>query len=72
MCVVCRGRFAQLDLLRIQCLDRKLVRYTNDGRSFYLCKGCVDNKNEKKLLKRLSSMCKKEIKIINLESILNE
>jgi len=71
MCVVCRGRFEQSTLFRLQCKDGEIVRYIDSGRSFYLCRECIDKKDEKRLLKRLNAVCKKEIKIINLESVLN-
>jgi len=72
MCIVCRGRFGQSDLLRFQCIDGDIIKYTNSGRSFYMCRECIERRDRKKLIKRLSAICKKEIKITNLESIVYE
>lgn len=45
MCIVCRNRFAQSSLLRLQIKDNRLINFTNTGRSFYLCDDCVGSKN---------------------------
>jgi predicted RNA-binding protein YlxR (DUF448 family) len=70
MCVNCRTRANQTDLIRLQCKDKMLMYYTHDGRSFYICQNCFDTK-DKKLLKALSRACKKEIKITELECLIN-
>lgn len=44
MCVVCRERFVQSSLIRLQCQQGSLSRYRGEGRSFYLCRGCVEHK----------------------------
>ncbi|MEO1941958.1 MAG: DUF448 domain-containing protein [Campylobacterales bacterium] len=55
MCVVCRGRFPQPKLTRLQCRGRKVVEWSGEGRSFYLCFSC---KNSPKLYKILSKICR--------------
>ncbi len=70
MCINCRTRYLQTDLIRLQCKDKELIPYTNFGRSFYICKTCFNTK-DKKLLRALSRACKKEIKITNLERLIN-
>ena len=55
MCIVCRGRFEQDKLLRLQYIDGELVRHTKIGRSFYICRECMGSKN---LTKKLSSFLK--------------
>lgn len=69
MCINCRTRYLQTQLIRLQCKDRELVRYTNFGRSFYICHTCVQTQ-DKRLQKSLSRACKKEIKITTLESVI--
>ena len=44
MCVVCRNRFFQSELFRLQCRDKELISFSGAGRSFYVCKGCISNK----------------------------
>ncbi len=51
------------------CKDGILKRFDNIGRSFYLCSSCI-SEGEKKIKKPLSRICKKEIKLIDLESII--
>jgi predicted RNA-binding protein YlxR (DUF448 family) len=70
MCINCRTRALQTDLIRLQCKDKELMNYTNFGRSFYICHTCFEQK-DKKLLKALSRACKKEIKITNLECLID-
>ena len=55
MCVGCKKRLAQHQMLRLQCINKKLYRYENSGRSFYLCDKCVD---EKKVARILARVCK--------------
>jgi len=71
MCIACRNRFIQSELLRLQCKDGHLKPYSGAGRSFYICKGCLDDKNRKAILKRVSNICKKSVKITELESIID-
>jgi predicted RNA-binding protein YlxR (DUF448 family) len=56
MCITCRGRFEQNLLLRLRCEDKSLQRFSNNGRSFYLCEDCL--KNENKVVKALMRQCK--------------
>lgn len=56
MCVSCRQRDSQNQLLRLQCIEGSLVAFNGNGRSFYLCEDCLSN--EKKILKSLMRLCK--------------
>lgn len=56
MCIVCRERFPQYSLLRLQCVEKILRTFLNEGRSFYLCPTCVED--EKKAVKSLMRQCK--------------
>ncbi len=56
MCVSCRQRDSQSNLLRIQCIDGNLDKFNERGRSFYVCKNCL--KEEKKLSKALMRQCR--------------
>ncbi len=69
MCIVCKKRMYQKDLIRIQCINSKIVYFTGFGRSFYICKDCI-KKNDKKLLKPFSRFCKQDKKTVL--KILNE
>ncbi|MEA3523109.1 MAG: DUF448 domain-containing protein [Campylobacterota bacterium] len=66
MCIVCRGKFAQSELVRLQCQERQLIPYSNQGRSFYLCKDCVED--NRKCAKTLARVCKSG----ELEKLMNQ
>lgn len=77
MCVGCRSKITQKQMLRLQCDEnKKLVPFQNNGRSFYICKECIEcavteNKNKKKLEQTLCRVCKnKDEYIIQLKEIL--
>ncbi|PHM18691.1 MAG: hypothetical protein CJD30_00905 [Sulfuricurvum sp. PD_MW2] len=55
MCVVCRERFSQSSLLRLQCRAGTLEPFSHQGRSFYLCRDCVEHK---KTPGQLARQCK--------------
>jgi len=54
MCIHCRGRFLQAQLIRLQCQSNQIQPYLGHGRSFYICHNCVD---DKRLAKRLAKQC---------------
>jgi len=67
-CVVCRLKFSQKLLNRLQCIDKKLIPYSGMGRSFYICDDCL--KDEKKTEKSLYRACKnKDNYIVQLREI---
>jgi len=47
MCIACRERDLQKNLIRLQQDNNTISPYTGKGRSFYLCSIC--SKNEKKI-----------------------
>ncbi|PHR55738.1 MAG: hypothetical protein COA44_09795 [Arcobacter sp.] len=55
MCLQCRQRFPQGDLLRLQCKDKKIQAFDGIGRSQYVCVTCIENP---KLVKQLAGRCK--------------
>ncbi|OHD99824.1 MAG: hypothetical protein A3E21_01045 [Sulfurimonas sp. RIFCSPHIGHO2_12_FULL_36_9] len=56
MCISCRQRDAQNNLIRLQCLDSQFSLFRGTGRSFYICKICLED--SKKVLKALMRQCK--------------
>jgi predicted RNA-binding protein YlxR (DUF448 family) len=55
MCVVCRDRLSQAEMLRLQCKENDVIKFSGMGRSFYICKDCI---NDKKLDKIIQKICK--------------
>ncbi|MDY0326981.1 MAG: DUF448 domain-containing protein [Arcobacteraceae bacterium] len=68
MCIVCRNRFEQKMLLRLQCFEQSLVLFTGTKRSFYICKECI-GEDLKKLEKQFARVCKGRVK--NLQEIIS-
>ncbi len=55
MCIACRKRDLQRNLIRFQIKNHKITPYCGKGRSSYLCNDCLKNsKNIKRVAKRLS------------------
>ncbi|WP_299549070.1 DUF448 domain-containing protein [uncultured Helicobacter sp.] len=55
MCVVCRGRFPQDSLFRLQYQNSKLQVFEGVGRSFYVCQSC---QNAPKLNDHIIRVCR--------------
>ncbi|AXH13956.1 DUF448 domain-containing protein [Malaciobacter mytili] len=82
MCIICRARLEKEKLLRLKCEDKKLIKYNNSGRSFYLCNSCIqeyvinqelNSKKEKKIEKALYAQCKnKDEYLVQLKEILTD
>jgi len=60
MCVSCRNRDTQSKMVRLQCIDGELNAFIGRGRSFYLCKNCLDI--DKKISKTLMRQCRSKDK----------
>jgi len=57
MCIVCKKRIYQEDLIRMQCKNGKITQFEGSGRSFYVCYDCIDSS---KLIKMLAYKCKSD------------
>ena len=55
-CISCKERFEQSLLLRLQCIDKKIIPFSGTGRSFYLCNECLKDTN--RVLKSIYKQCK--------------
>lgn len=56
MCVSCRIKLAQDELVRLRCENGALVSFNGNGRSFYICQDCL--LDEKRVIKALMRQCK--------------
>jgi len=69
MCVSCRKRFPQKELIRLQKKDNNsVVSYNGIGRSFYICIDCLNN--DRHILNKVSGRLK--ININSLEEAIKE
>jgi len=56
MCVCCRKRDFQQNMLRLRCSDSNIEIFKGSGRTFYLCDNCLED--DKKLSRSLMRQCK--------------
>jgi predicted RNA-binding protein YlxR (DUF448 family) len=56
MCISCRERDIQINLFRLQCTGGDLSLFSKLGRSFYICKNCLQD--DKKISKSLMRQCR--------------
>jgi len=64
MCVVCRSRLLQNEMLRLQCQNQEIIRFSGEGRSFYICKSCINDKKLDKIIQRICKIDKNRSKQI--------
>lgn len=64
MCIVCRERFLQHSLSRLQYRDSKLQVFSGFGRSFYVCQGCQDSPKLSDHIIRVCRLDKKHKEIV--------
>ena len=68
MCVSCRKRAYQKELIRFQKNGDSAQAFSGVGRSFYICLDCL--KNDKHILNKISGRLK--INITSLEEVIKE
>ncbi len=54
MCIGCKRRYLQSQLNRFQVKNKKLIKFSGFGRSFYICNECIE-KREKKIFNILKN-----------------
>lgn len=59
MCIVCRGRFPQAQLIRLQYKGSTLMKFSGTGRSFYLCPRCKETPKTNECIARVCKLDKK-------------
>ena len=55
MCVCCKKRFIQDRLFRLRMHDAKIFIFDGNGRSFYLCKDCINESRVVTILCKLKN-----------------
>jgi len=50
MCIACRKREKQQELIRLQKDQGNLIRYSGKGRSFYICTKCLESQHITKIV----------------------
>ncbi|CAM3559874.1 MULTISPECIES: DUF448 domain-containing protein [Helicobacter] len=59
MCIVCRNRFPQAQLIRLQYKDSVLKCHQGAGRSFYLCSSCKETPKASDSIAKICKLDKK-------------
>ena len=62
MCIVCRSRLAQNEMLRLQCKEKEIIPFSGENRSFYICKSCINDKKLDKIIQRICKADKEKTK----------
>lgn len=66
MCIACRERFLQSDLVRLQCKEQAITPYQGQGRSIYFCQACLQSD---KLDRVLARQCRSGAKVQLLDQL---
>jgi len=61
MCVVCKNRLLQNEMLRLQCKNQEILPFNGMGRSFYICNDCINDKKLDKIIQRICKIDKSKI-----------
>ena len=65
MCIICRVRYPQGELLRFKQYEKTIIEYDGIGRSVYLCYKCIENEKKiKGLMKRFNHKEERFIKLL--------
>ena len=64
MCVVCRERDNRDKMVRLQCKNREVLPFSGEGRSFYICKSCINSKKLDKIIQKICRIDKTSVKNI--------
>lgn len=59
MCIKCRNRLPQCNLIRLQYIDSKLMKFSGFGRSFYICQKCKESQNISDLVLKVCKIDKR-------------
>ena len=51
-------------MLRLQCRNQDIIKFSGEGRSFYICKSCINDKKLDKIIQRICKVNKQQSKQI--------
>ncbi len=71
MCIKCRKRLLQQELLRLQSNDNTLRSFSGVGRSFYVCKECLEQPKILHSIIKINKLKPSEAHTESLKEILN-
>ncbi|HCD73752.1 MAG TPA: DUF448 domain-containing protein [Helicobacter sp.] len=71
MCIKCRGRFQQKELLRLQNINYSLCEFSGKGRSFYVCEECLAQPKTFQIVIKMNKLQVNEEQIEHIKEIWN-
>ncbi|RDU59432.1 YlxR family protein [Helicobacter marmotae] len=71
MCIKCRKRFHQKELLRLQSDGYSLCPFSGKGRSFYVCGGCLEQPNAFEIIFKIKKLKFNEVHVAYAKEIWN-
>ncbi|WP_295700161.1 MULTISPECIES: DUF448 domain-containing protein [Helicobacter] len=71
MCIKCRKRFHQKELLRLQSDGYSLCQFSGRGRSFYVCEECLTQPKTLQIILKINKLKPKQEHIVRLKEIQN-
>lgn len=71
MCIKCRKRFKQKELLRLQCKNDSLCSFSGKGRSFYVCEECIHHSKTLSVIIKINKLKVSEKHALILKEIYN-
>ncbi|WP_276891700.1 DUF448 domain-containing protein [Helicobacter japonicus] len=71
MCIKCRRRFQQKELLRLQNNGYSLCKFSGKGRSFYVCEECLAQPKTFQIIIKMNKLKPSEEHIVQIKEIWN-
>lgn len=72
MCIKCRKRFQQKELLRLQSDGISLNEFSGAGRSFYVCADCIEQPKTLQIIQKINKLKPSEHHAFKLKEISNQ
>lgn len=69
MCVKCRCKFHQKELLRLQSDSVSLYKFSGEGRSFYVCGECLEHPKTLQVIQKINKLKPSENHALRLKEI---
>ena len=72
MCVKCRQRSHQKELIRLQVEGNSLCEFSGNGRSFYVCEACIEQPKTLQAIIKINKLKPSEHLALRLKEIYSQ
>lgn len=69
MCIKCRVRFQQKELIRLQSKGNSLCEFSGNGRSFYVCEDCMQQPKTLQIIIKINKLKPSDYHALRLKEI---